>query len=236
MADTWFRFYNTAVDHPKTLRLNDTQFRAWVRLMSLASKLGGSFPDDMTDISLAVRKSPQKAAELVQVLLSAKLLDRTEGGYTPHNWNEKQFKSDVSTERVKRFRDRQRNAVSETDQRQRHSQIQKDNTSAPAGRFHEFWLGYPRKVGKGAAEKAWAKASKITEPETILDRLKAYSASVAKEDPKFIPHPSTWLNEKRWEDDGLAPATPTHSPEELEALKDRTDRILKRGKYAEMML
>jgi len=106
MGDTWWRFYNTAPDHPKILRLTDAQFRAWTILTCVASKLGGVIPDDMVLIAMALRKTAGKARELVDALLAAILLDRVEGGYVPHNWNEKQYKSDVSTERVKRFRKR----------------------------------------------------------------------------------------------------------------------------------
>jgi hypothetical protein len=110
--------YNTAVDHPKVMMLTDANFRAWVRLMSLASKLDGKIPADMPLIATTLRKPAGKAADIVQVLQSAVLLDPVEGeGWVLHNWKEKQFKSDVSTGRVRAFRERYRN-VSETAQRQ----------------------------------------------------------------------------------------------------------------------
>jgi hypothetical protein len=64
--------------------------------------------------------------------------------------------------------------------------------------FAEFWLAYPRKVGKGTALKAYAKALKKTQPETILAAVKAYPWPADKE---FVPHPSTWLNGERWADE-----------------------------------
>jgi hypothetical protein len=114
-SDTWWRFYNTAPDHPKILRLNDAQFRAWTIMNSLASKMGGEVPDDFNLIAQALRKPVGKARDLLQALLSVDLWEKTETGFRPHNWHEKQFKSDVSTTRVKRFRERKRN-VSETHQ------------------------------------------------------------------------------------------------------------------------
>ena len=64
--------------------------------------------------------------------------------------------------------------------------------------FAEFWLAYPRKVGKGTALKAYAKALKKTQPQTILAAVKAYPWPADKE---FVPHPSTWLNGERWADE-----------------------------------
>ena len=64
-------------------------------------------------------------------------------------------------------------------------------------RFNDFWTKYPRKVGKGAAEKSWIKALQSTEADTIIASLVAYKFS---EDVNYIPHPATWLNQRRWED------------------------------------
>lgn len=68
--------------------------------------------------------------------------------------------------------------------------------------FDEFWSIYPRKVAKAVARKAWAKLS----AEQQLMAAKAVSLHCnywkAKEtDLEFIPHPSTWLNQERWEDE-----------------------------------
>lgn len=68
--------------------------------------------------------------------------------------------------------------------------------------FDEFWQKYPRKVGKGAARGAWAKAVKIAAPEVILEALKRQiGAGVFGGDPVFVPHPRTWLSQERWEDE-----------------------------------
>ena len=76
----------------------------------------------------------------------------------------------------------------------------------PGGeRFAEFWQAYPRKVGKQAAARAFEKATKAgTDPEAIVAAGTAYGAATAlwdKADQQFIPHPSTWLNQGRWDDD-----------------------------------
>lgn len=47
--------------------------------------------------------------KLFHELESLRLIDRKRGTFTPHKWNERQYKSDVSTDRVKEFRKRKRN-------------------------------------------------------------------------------------------------------------------------------
>lgn len=69
--------------------------------------------------------------------------------------------------------------------------------------FDEFWDCYPRKVGKAKAEESWAK---IKDPEsTLLEILSALawqkrSDQWTKPGGQFIPHPVTYLNQKRWND------------------------------------
>jgi hypothetical protein len=73
-------------------------------------------------------------------------------------------------------------------------------TSPLSPSFHQFWIAYPRKVGKGAAQKAYAKAIKKAEPDIILARLEAWKTSKGFPEPEFVPHASTWLNGERWLD------------------------------------
>ena len=65
--------------------------------------------------------------------------------------------------------------------------------------FSTFWLMYPRKVGKLAAQKAFEKALKSATPQEIFEGVTRYLRDCGS-DPKFITHPSTWLNQGRWMD------------------------------------
>ena len=86
--------------------------------------------------------------------------------------------------------------------------------AAVAAEFAEFWKAYPKKVAKGAAERAWPKAREHAV--AILADL----ASRRWDDPKFIPHPATYLNARRWEDERPATATAA-SPADLDAVARR---------------
>lgn len=67
-------------------------------------------------------------------------------------------------------------------------------------RFNEFWACYPRKIGKPAAERAYRKI-KPSEHDSLMEGLKPWAKYWAdRDEPEFIPHPSTFLNQRRWED------------------------------------
>lgn len=72
--------------------------------------------------------------------------------------------------------------------------------------FEAWWAAYPRKTAKGAAIKAYRKALDRTDVETLLRAVKGHAFS---DDPKFIPHPATWLNQQRWDDEQPAGETRT---------------------------
>lgn len=72
--------------------------------------------------------------------------------------------------------------------------------------FREFWETYPRKIAKQDALKAWKKLNPT--PELQQRILSAVAIAVKSEQwrrdgGKFIPHASTWLNGRRFEDEGL---------------------------------
>lgn len=70
----------------------------------------------------------------------------------------------------------------------------------PAG-FERFWAVYPRHIAKGAARKAWLPAARKTEPERIIAAAERFRTANAGQDPRYIPHASTWLNQERWLDE-----------------------------------
>lgn len=79
--------------------------------------------------------------------------------------------------------------------------------------FDDFWQAYPRKVGKGHARLAYAKAIKKAPPEDIMAAVILFSAAMEGKEKQFIPHPTTWLNGERWEDDieDVSPTSQTNT-------------------------
>jgi len=73
-----------------------------------------------------------------------------------------------------------------------------------AMRFRRWWAKYPRKAGKGGAWKAW---HKIAPSALVLDQMmtaldwQIASDQWTKDGGDYIPHPSTYLNQRRWMDE-----------------------------------
>ena len=70
--------------------------------------------------------------------------------------------------------------------------------------FERFWTAYPRKVAKQTAMRAF---EKIDPDEAMLETMIAAIGKWKMTDQwneaggQFIPHPATWLNQRRWEDE-----------------------------------
>lgn len=67
--------------------------------------------------------------------------------------------------------------------------------------FDLFWSAYPKKVGKKSAKKAFDKVQVPVETLVTAIRRQECSAQWSKDGGQFIPNPSTWLNQERWEDE-----------------------------------
>ncbi|MEV4735516.1 MULTISPECIES: helix-turn-helix domain-containing protein [unclassified Microbacterium] len=71
--------------------------------------------------------------------------------------------------------------------------------------FGQFWIAYPRKVAKPRALKAFLSAAKETDPAVIVAGAIRFSRDPNLPDKQFIPHPASWLNDGRWDDEELPP-------------------------------
>ncbi|MCP4493337.1 MAG: hypothetical protein GY820_39435 [Gammaproteobacteria bacterium] len=69
--------------------------------------------------------------------------------------------------------------------------------------FLQFWTVYPRREGKGRAWKYWTREGLDRKLPDILSGVALYRCTEGwqKDGGRFIPHPATWLNDRRWEDE-----------------------------------
>lgn len=85
--------------------------------------------------------------------------------------------------------------------------------------FETFYFEYPRKVSRKKAEESWKRLCKQSDfdPETaIMNTINfAQTCKLLETETKFIPHPSTYLNQRRYED------YPIVDPEGLAKGKDK---------------
>jgi hypothetical protein len=89
--------------------------------------------------------------------------------------------------------------------------------ASPSLGFDRFWNAYPRKVGKPSAQRTWRTVWKKlnlgrvpTLMQQILAGIERWKQTEQWQVETYIPHPATFLNDRRWEDD--PPAT-EHSRE-----------------------
>ena len=115
--------------------------------------------------------------------------------------------------------------------------------------FERFWTAYPRKVGKGRAEKlfVWLKPDHrlLDTMLTAIEQAKG-SEQWQRDQGRYIPNPSTWLGQRRWEDEPF-PDSPTYCgnldppdhappcalPPELAREKERREEALRRFRAGE---
>lgn len=70
--------------------------------------------------------------------------------------------------------------------------------------FAAFWQSYPLKRDRAKAQKAWLKLNPdeaLRAEIALAIECQRVTADWTKDAGRFIPHPSTWLNGRRWEDD-----------------------------------
>ncbi len=135
--NTWFRLYNEVLHDPKVQSLSGDLFKTWVNLLCISSKNDGKLPE-ISDIAFLLRRRPTSVAKEINALQANGLLDMDTIGDTavrhPHNWDGRQFKSDGSTERVQRFRERHMERfsnVTETKMKQDQTQTQTQTPLPP---------------------------------------------------------------------------------------------------------
>ena len=78
--------------------------------------------------------------------------------------------------------------------------------------FLSFWENFPRKEGgKGKAFELWLKIP--DDKKVIIESTKKYLEHCKKigKEIQYIPHPTTWLNQRRWEDDLILPEKNTYN-------------------------
>lgn len=79
--------------------------------------------------------------------------------------------------------------------------------------FVEFWTIYPRtrNVSKKDAFRFFL-ALKEDERTKLVDAAKCFASEMKGKDERYIPHPSTYINGRRWETAAASTPTPTKKP------------------------
>ena len=192
----WWRAYDDALHDPKLIALSDRLHRAWFNLLCVASKNGGLLPA-MSVVAIELRVTIHKAAEYVTALVIAGLIDEIETGkFAPHNWATRQFQSDVSTERVKRFRQHRRNVSStvsetppETEAEAETDPSLRSGARRRAMRLEKDWWPTPENI-----EYALAKGLSLDRVNVEAEKFRNYWTAKAGKDAAKLDWDATWQN------------------------------------------
>src|SRR5215472_6979118 len=106
-------------------------------------------------------------------------------------------------------------------------------TPATLAAFEAFYAAYPRHVAKQKAFDAWLKLNADAELiSVIMDAVEQYAEEVQNTEPRFILHPATWLNGRRWEDEPVRSAAANangHPPKIIATEEEGDSYVLEDG-------
>jgi hypothetical protein len=160
----WFRVYAELIDDPKFIKLGPDLRNALLMMWCVASANDGRLPA-IEDIAIKFRLSEVRTLKLLTELQHCGFIDDDGTGPAPHNWQGRQFLSDVSSNRVKQFRERRRNVSStvsetppDTEQIQSRAETEKiaPDGASTNGKTYAFEHGVIRLTPKDFAK--WEKA------------------------------------------------------------------------------
>jgi hypothetical protein len=153
-------------------------------------------------------------------------LDKVEGGFELHDWGEHQPWIAHSPERSEAARRAVGVRWGKVGNTERIQPVSNGNTPSPtptptptpnqkrstaaadegySPEFERFWKTYPRRVAKDKAWRAWRKAKALPPVEELITAVEQHMLTDQwrKDRGEFIPHPATWLNQRRWEDEPI---------------------------------
>ena len=226
---TWFKVDDHLHSHRKAMRAGHEAMGLWVLAgsWSAAEESDGWVPSYVLPRLVGSDRAETLATVLVLAGLWSEGEQDGEHGYLFRAWDEYQPTREQLEAKRADARDRMRRARTQggdvransarsarpvTPTPTRPDPTNNKNTAAKAAEsedFQQFWTLYPRKIGKAAAAKAWAKALRQTDVPTIAAALRAQVTEwqASPDFPKYVPHPTTWLNQGRWADE-VTPALP----------------------------
>jgi hypothetical protein len=110
MKRLWIRLYTSVLNDPKILVLPDSLFRFWVNCL-LTCGLSGDYLPVPSRLKILMRISERQVIANLKSLEKFALVEETPDGFRMHDWQEHQYDSDFSRDRMKRHRDGQKNVT-----------------------------------------------------------------------------------------------------------------------------
>lgn len=220
MADQkdWAKIWFATLSDEDILALSPADRWAWIALIVYTKKHGTNGTvmirpqSDFLAVAMGIPTSEilNTIARLPHVFLGDA---KSEHGTLPCsfiNWYKYQIDS-THAERQKRARSKRREEERRREEKRKEEiRITSPYPSSTEGQvadgilFDQFWQAYPRKNAKVTAQRAFGRL-KPTEPLLALMladiQRRRQSQDWTKQKGQYIPHPATYLNQRRWEDE-----------------------------------
>lgn len=162
----WFSLSNSILEDVDVYDLTDAEFRAWVYILSQASKKASStIVISLDHFSRVCRGSPKALKSLVTKFSKKSILSSESGRESTESDRHRTNKQTIQTIQTPASLD-----------------------------FDSFWEKYPKKVDRGYSEKCFARALKRNSLEEILKALDRYQLEKNKNPNIAWKNPSTFLN------------------------------------------
>lgn len=200
----WIKLHRCLIRNPEWVSLSDGQKGQLVSMWILGADFEGRLPADPHMVATLCYLDEEPDFQLFEDL------GFIEGWRSPAT-KRNQTEPVVAQNRIEKKR------------------IEKNPPIPPTGGengFQEFWLAYPRKIGKGAARRSWKRIRPSPQlQQQILNSLSqhTYSHDWSREYGRFIPHPATFLNQERWDDELTDPPDPSVESGEFGSSESRQE-------------
>lgn len=161
----------------------------------LSFTLGGTEAEILDALEFLQKPDPESRSKLEE---GRRLVKEGQFQYRIVNWEYyDQIKNEIERRDYNRIRQQKHRAGKSHDPT-------KVKTSKPPTSTHiseEIYNAYPRKVGRPDALRAITKALITVMPDVLLEKTKQYAAARKGEPEQYTPHPATWYNGERYNDD-----------------------------------
>lgn len=179
----WIKLYHEVLDDPKMCRLTDRLYRRTMELFLLAGKTGddGSLPD-VADMAWYLRIDEDALAQDLQELSEVGIVTQDDEGWFVTKFADRQ-EAVSSTERVRRFRDRQKKGryYCNDDKTKRYTEPEKNQIRIEPEAEPEAAATTSGDADTGAVYDAWKKANGAISPlqaELIGDMIDEFGSLV----------------------------------------------------------
>ena len=116
----------------------------------------------------------------------------------PSVLRKKEPMSNAERQKKHRLKKALENSVTNSNESNAREEKRREEKNIYTQEFELFWKEYPRHTSKDKAMKAWKSAG--VDLQTALKAVAVQKQGKQWQD-NIIPHASTWLNQKRWEDE-----------------------------------